>query len=180
MNNLRRASEWLGRWVWIISAALMAAAAVWLGFNGVTQLLPGAPHSARALHTVELFTLNGPSRSDGATEPIALVVGRVLAPLSLVIFGLRLTAPLYRRRLRLFRTTLPWRRHTVICGLSDSGTRIAAALLRTRPHGSRIRRRRHSVVVIDPDPDEARRRIVEQSGGSVLEGDVRPDGATTG
>ena len=172
MNSLRRAREWLGRWVWIISAALLAASAMWLGFNGVTQLLPGSPHSARALHTIELFTLNGPSRSDGGTEPLALVIGRILPPLSLAIFGLRLTAPLYRRRLRLFRTTLPWRRHTVICGLSDSGTRIAAALLRTHKYGSRIRRRRHSVVVIDPDPDEARRRIVEQSGGSVLEGDA--------
>ncbi len=149
------------KWGWLTVAIALGAAAAAIGFGALGVLRPDDPLSSRIVNTLRLFTFDAPTPTAADPNPRGLQIAQFLAPVSLTIFGLRITAPIYGKRLRLW--WIRRRNHSIVCGLSDAGMHIANGLAQADDDW---------IVVIEPNAIPARSASLNRRRVVLLDGDA--------
>lgn len=143
-----------------MTAAAAVAAAVF-GFIGIGQLNHKTAIIDRLYGTVALYSF---SYSVGAKNslPVALEIGRILAPLTVAYAGFRAIAAIFVQQWTEFRVGALFRGHVVVCGLGWTGLRFAITF---REMGMRV-------VAIEASPSATAIEECRKRGIPLLTGDA--------
>ncbi len=138
-----------------------------LGFVGYQRYFRGAGESSSLIDTIyaDIDLFKGSSRIESGEVPIALTIGRLLAPLVGGYTAFRGVAALYRDRFDRLRVQIA-RDHVVVVG----GTEAAAAVARTLAHAGR------RVILLDNGANAEQAASFRSVGVLTVFGDgTRPD-----
>ena len=137
------------------------------GYWGYLQVLPGQGSHGGALHwdalysAIKLFLFNGPDVTDG--WPALLQVVRILAPFLLIYTAVKTLWVHAGEHLALFLLRFHRRRFVIVCGIGETGYRIALQYLE---------RSQYRVVLIDDCPMNVRASRLQSLGAITLLGDA--------
>lgn len=149
---------------WLIGvAAVVAFVLGWFGFRDY-QRATGAEATGfwdHAYRSLQLFTLESGSLTDGEAIPGTLQVARFLAPLVTAGAVVRAVLGLFREQAQLLRLRLA-RDHVLVCGAGRKGLALCRSL----------HERGQSVVAIDPDAESDTVVAARAFGIPVLVGDA--------
>lgn len=164
-SQRKRVRGWALRNEWLIVSFLVSVLFVF-GYLGYYQVLsgsgPGLERHWDALYSaIKLFIFNGPDTTEG--WPLSLQLVRILAPFLLVYTAIKTIWLRTGEHLALFLLRFRPHRYVIICGIGETGLRLARQYLAESPH---------AVVVIDHNPVNPRVAALSAQGAIPVIGDA--------